>query len=109
MASEMDVIRKLDKIRRLHIADLFHDTGPISDDIPSLCTDINTVVTAFIEKPECVDLSQDICVNFLINTLPALVEVFLRKNSRWLNYYVLIFCVSFVGFFISPCSSFCLQ
>jgi hypothetical protein len=77
-----DLIARLDGIVRTDIADLFHGTGVVSNNVPGICSDIISTLKNLLEHPETLDLGSETSTVFLKSTLPSLVEVFVRRKTR---------------------------
>lgn len=73
---------RLEQIVNVHISDLFQGSGSVSSTIPAICNDIRDIVQILLDQPEILDLGNEASAQLLKTTLPALVEVFVRRKNK---------------------------
>jgi hypothetical protein len=90
--NEINLLQSLGHVSNNKISDLFHGIDFNVESITLLCHDIMVAIDKFIGQPQdCLDLSDDLSVQFLKKTLPIFIEIFLhRKNLRCFSFLLLL-------------------
>jgi hypothetical protein len=98
-ASDREVLDRLATVSKDEISHIYFAEGAICSEIVKLCSDINFVIELFIgHSQSSLDLSDPACLIFLKATLPALVEVFLRRKTLR---YVICDCLMSIDIYTS--------